>query len=296
MTKRRRELQETNPTKLSNGSPNQDENQFHAIGKTFPDLIHDLFFTTRGLISTGILFALVTSFLACTILLASKNKTKIQVTSQGATLFQVDGRDQSAVFLLPASRLWANTGLKVKKGDCLLIKASGRIHLAGHRLFESATQDSIPFYPWVDADGKTEVQAYQKRSQETNRESHLIAPNIRPGTLLAYLATEKQDEPDFKNPRGNDKGRLYNIGNSRQIKAPSEGTFILYLSVNDVFLTKEDSKMYKRTTASPKGFIGTPDERWKEIEKNDYWNIWFDDNLGDFLVNIEYMGQNDACE
>jgi hypothetical protein len=100
MTKQSGESQKNRSIEPADPSLSQDKNQSHGMGKTFPDLIHDFFLTSRGLISIGILLSLVTVSLACIILLASKNKTKIQVTSEGATLFQVDGRDQSAVFLL----------------------------------------------------------------------------------------------------------------------------------------------------------------------------------------------------
>ena len=259
------------------------------MGKTFPDLIHDFFFTTRGLITTGALLLLATASVVSVILVTGKSKTRIQVTSGGATLIQVDGRDRSAVFLLPASRLWANTGLKVQKGDCLKIRATGRTNLAGHRLLESAVQDTIPPFPWVDADGKTEVPAFQKRLlNDIKRKSNQIDPNSSPGTLLAYLGIEQQDEPSFINPRGMDKGKLRRIGSNWHLKAPDDGTFTLYLSINDIFLSKEDFEMYKKTTAKDKGVIGTAEERWQSIERMDYWNIWFDDNLGELLVNIEY--------
>jgi hypothetical protein len=218
----------------------------------------------------------------------------IQYTIGCSLLYNYQPKSRRA--LLPASRLWANTGLKVKKGDCLLIKATGRIHLAGHRLFQGAVQDTLPPYPWIDADGKSEVQAFQKRSQETKRSFNLIDPDSVPGVLLAYLATEKKDEPDFMNPRGKDKGRLHKIGSSWHLKAPSEGTFTLYLSVNDIFLSRRDFEMYKKTTDKEKGIVGTAAQRWEVIESNNYWNIWFDDNLGDFLVNIEYKDKNDNCE
>jgi hypothetical protein len=258
------------------------------MGKTFPDLIHDLLFTTRGLIAMGVLLLLATASVISVILVTGKSKTKIQVTSGGATLIQVDGRDRSAVFLLPASRLWASTGLKVKKGDCLHIRATGRTNLAGHRLIESAIQDTIPPFPWVDADGDTEVPAFQKRLlNDIERKSYLIDPNASPGTLLAYLAIEKQDVPNFMNPRGIDKGKLRTIGSDWHLKAPDDGTFTLYLSINDTVLSKEDFTMYKKTS-SKDNLVGTAEERWENIKKMDYWNIWFDDNLGELLVNIEY--------
>lgn len=259
------------------------------MGKTFPDLIHDLIFTTRGLIATGVLLFVITTSIISVILVTGKSKTRIQVTSGGATLIQIDGRDRSAVFLLPASRLWANTGLRVKKGDCLHIRATGRTNLAGHRLFESANQDTIPPLAWVDADGDTEIPAFQARlKQDIKRLENLIDPNSKPGTLLAYLAIEKQDQPDFNHPRGMDKGKLLKIGSDWYIKAPDEGDFTLYLSVNDIFLTKNDFEMYKRTTTNDKGVVGTAEQRWQSIESNQYWNIWFDDNLGELLINVEY--------
>jgi hypothetical protein len=267
------------------------------MGKTFPDLIHDLLFTTRGLMATGVLLSLVTASVVGAIFVASKSKTKIQVTSGGATLIQIDGQDRSAVFLLPASQLWANTGLTVKKDDCLHIRATGQTNLAGHRLFESAAQDAIPPFPWVDANGNTEMPAFQTRlNQDIKRRQNLINPNFKPGVLLAYLAVENQDEPDFNNPRGLDKEKLYKIGSDFHLKTPDEGNFTLYLSINDTFLSPKDFEMYKATN-DEEGFIDTPEERWERIESMQYWNIWFDDNLGELLVNIEYEKASEkGCE
>lgn len=61
----------------------------------------------------------------------------------------VGSKEKKYSVFLPASRLWMNTGIKVKKGEKIRLRISGGVHSAVNRIVFHEIDYSRPKYPWT---------------------------------------------------------------------------------------------------------------------------------------------------
>lgn len=184
--------------------------------------------------------------------------------------------------LLPANKLWLNTGLEIKPGQEVKITATGSINLAIHRLVEAAYTHKYPRLGWMEPEGGQPLGYKDLRIKQ-----YLISPDNNYGVLLACITTEDLSKTNPK-PKN-----ISVIGRNASIKSEKGGK--LWLVVNDAVLNKDAESAYilsqkelDETYGSGKVTVKQREDEWKRIVDDSYFEAYFDDNSGAFLVQIQF--------
>ncbi|QJD77345.1 hypothetical protein [Spirosoma rhododendri] len=225
---------------------------------------------------------------------------------------------KSAVFIVPASKCWVNTGLEIKNGDRVTIRASGQIHLAMGQI----KPERIPLVPWSEPDGSPFVKLDSiDRSDLLIHKHYDQNHQLLIGNLVGYLlpvGESDNDEliPSFKTPHPTKYGGIFHIGSKLDGKLNDTGkTVNLWLSINDIVLEEsakaesaymghhdafinnfisqakgEDSldndELRNVKLAAQKSWINRQKE-WPVVKKNKAWDLYYYDSIGHYLVTIE---------
>jgi len=202
--------------------------------------------------------------------------TDIKVEKSGAIILSTRFHKTTAVYLLTPHGAkagpWVNTGIEIKRGQDVRITASGRVCLAMHHMVESGIKDVPPPLPWSGPSGLDPCSALPPttpRDEELVRSKYLICNTADQGELIGVISA---GEPPIKP----DSVDVLEIGDYWDQPAKKSGT--LWLTVNEIWLNKSLADAY-----APK----TPEEFEKNIVANSYWNVWYDDNAGAFLITVE---------
>lgn len=222
----------------------------------------------------------------------------IEFTSGGATVVKVKEKPSKALYLLAAGRLWANTGIELNPNQEVLITASGYINLAFHRLAESADIDRKPRHGWTGPEGGP---LKKETGLDRRREALLIDPKIGYGTLLAYVRPRSTAPPGIRNPVPDG---IQVVGKCQRIRNRSKEPGELWLVVNEAVLsdTEKAHNAYVTDQAIlneaygfkdsdgtiPKLTVEEMERRWEYIRAQSYWDVWWDDNIGEFLVQFDF--------
>jgi hypothetical protein len=236
-----------------------------------------------------ILMSTVVIILIVLLLFQSKTKSnlKIDFTKTGATIIVDNATPIAAQFLLPGSSRWTNTGIEFQPGSEIEITASGKINLAVKALVEAAGEDQRPALAWCSPSG---IDYTNPKIKNQNRMKYLIKDDARMGMIIGYFLTkdEGKSEPSIQNARP--KG-MFVINEKTTITTPLKSS-TLWLTINDILLDQND------LTGSKEAFYGPAkelkpkqqrhrDERWEYIIRNNYWDLWFEDNIGYYLIQIK---------
>lgn len=217
---------------------------------------------------------------------STKSNLQITITETGATVIKKNNQTVTAQFLLPASARWTNTGIRFEPNSLVEITASGMVHLGLKSLYDAADHDRRPPYSWCSPAG---LDIVNPRARDNERWKFLINPNAKMGTIIGYLQKDGEPDPGFQNPRPDN---LITIYENTKINFPNYST-TLWLIVNDVML---DSK---RLVDSKSAYFGPEEElikekklsekdsSWAYITSTGYWDIWYDDNLGNYLIQLK---------
>lgn len=248
----------------------------------------------RFCIATLFIFGLII-ILAWVIIsnVGSEQRLSIAFNPEGSTIISINKQPSKALVLLSAGQLWLNTGLKLKPGQRIRVTTSGRINLAIHRLVEAAVEDVRPRHGWVGPEGD---QLKNEKPVDRLRKKLRIEPRVGYGCLLAYIKPEGEPDPGKDNPK---PSGIQVIGSNSELtyrdNQEREGT--LFLTVNEAVIQddQESEQAYVTTqealdeTYGPgKIKVETLRRQWCNLVKDNYWDVWTDDNVGAFLVQISY--------
>lgn len=219
----------------------------------------------------------------------TKSNLKIDFTESGATVIINNNELVASQFLLPASSRWTNTGIKLEPNSVVKITASGKVHLGAHRLIESALNAEKPPFDWCSPKGIPYTNA---RKRDNDRRNFLINPKADMGVVIGFFQKDGDEDPGPQNPRPNN---LITIYEQSVITTPNYPA-TLWLIVNDVLL--DPAKMSQSKAA----FLGPiekdtdldkykmREKSWEELVKKNYWDIWYDDNIGEYLIQLKKVG------
>ena len=157
----------------------------------------------------------------------------IMTNAMGTTTVRSENKDVS-YFLLNTAELWANSGIKVKKGQTITIKSSGKKHSAVHHLVKNAELNKPGLSdPWVGTEGFPD-EFDTRESRDKERAKWRVFPNANQDVLLMQIVKEgekKIDRPEMVD----EKHKFIIVGNKMEdIHIDFDGT--LYFAVNDVVL------------------------------------------------------------
>lgn len=152
----------------------------------------------------------------------------IRTNLYGATIMENEDTEIS-YWLFNTAELWANSGIEVKKGDVLTIRASGASHTAIHHLVEDAGSNKTLRDKWVGTGGTRPTGS----TRDKYRREYRIARNLPEGILLMGVAD--MDYEDSENGYGIDSLDIYVIGEERRDLVIREDG-VLRFAVNDIVL------------------------------------------------------------
>lgn len=232
----------------------------------------------------------------------------------GAIAFRFsDGDFRNVIFLVPASKCWVNTGLEFKPGDRIRFRTSGQVHLAQNLI----RQEEISDVKWSNPQGS----GFVELTKGINRSDFLISKHRNDkneplvGNLVGFLRVDglDGDSPGPSNPRpvGKNGNKVFHIGEDYEITNETGHNAYLWLTVNDLVLNDSDlakaayvgdslefmkkelaypplnslDKAIRTTSAITKWQMHR--DYWNTIQQKGEWDIFFQDNIGTYLVFIE---------
>lgn len=210
----------------------------------------------------------------------------VEFTSSGGIIFHSRNNIKSATIMVPASQGWMDTKFVLKPNETIKFNASGRVHLAISHLIDFSRKEEKPDIGWVGPNGS----AYQpdaENDEEELRRMLLVDPDAPIGKLLALLRKPDEPSPGIENAR---PGEIFKVGEDGTVTNDSKEDATLWLTVNDMYLndTKDAQEAYIGSVKDEKKQKERL-EAWQRIKKQKYWNLWFEDNIGQFLVKITFI-------
>lgn len=190
----------------------------------------------KTVLTVNLAFSLLALIVAVWAVAVKQADVETTSNKEGATVVTDRNEVTKTLVLLPASRLWLDTELEVKKGQSVTITASGSINLAAHRLVEAMKDHTRPRLGWIGPDGGS--YPYRK-DLDNGRSKYLISPAHNYGALLACIVPAGDPLPGKENPKPNG---IKQIGSRGSITAEATGN--LWLVVNDVVLTEQAHDVY----------------------------------------------------
>jgi len=312
-----------------------------------------------GLLSGVVAILILGAFIAFFLLkLTLPFGTSIELKPEGSIVFTKLGEDKKAVFLLSPNGTrqgeiispWVSTGIKVKKGDKIILTASGRVSFNIHHTVDAAKADEVPISPWSSPDGFLISKWKGKRNIDEARFKYALEPDAYYGELIGQIVPEENLRENLP-PLKPSNSKINRIGSNGRIDVLEDG--ILYLTVNEVWLTtdkndkafensrkaylpdKEGNELYyldraeknliadlsnfseairsnmenqdkldkfrksekkdegeefwKALTKAVDNGFETQEKRWEDIVSRRYDDLWYDDNIGSFSVNIKIV-------
>jgi len=229
-------------------------------------------------IITALFFIVITILIGLAIVTISIKQiypyNDIKINAFGATTMQNEDTDV-IYWLFNTADLWANSGIQVKKGDVLTIRASGKSHTAIHHLVEDATKNKKLRDEWVGTDGKEK----KDEGRDGLRAHYRIFKNKPQDALLMQVISDTIDIadpninesyfvfdylPPIPNEEKQKKVNYYFIGKERvDLLIHNDG--ILHFAVNDIVLTNNVIKsMEKANDKKIKEFQNAPEYKGKK--------------------------------
>lgn len=253
----------------------------------------------------------------------------IRVNTFGTTTMESENKEIN-YWLFNTAELWANSGIRVEKGDILTIRSSGKFNTAIHHMVNAANDNYKFTSGWIGPDG------HQKESvRDSYRAKYRLRKNETADALIMQVVPIGKDvfKDTLYTSNKNNVDNIYFIGKERIDLHISE-TGILHFAVNDIVLTEkvinammhENDSLIRAALGSEvthidslwgeknKEFFAfgkTPGGKCNNIENemtyylndavakhkdvnatpsdniNTYYNAWYDDNLGSFLIVVE---------
>lgn len=261
------------------------------------------FFTALGTIALAL--AVAARFLVLQPLLDSGRAT-VSFSSGGGLVLSQRGFTRAQV-LVPSSSDWIDTGVHVKAGERVNFQAWGHAHLAINHANQSAIEDKPPLFPWVGPGG--EKWEDSRPRDEARRDALLYnnPGNTRIGQIIgAVVPRTKGVKPSIRDARPR-PASMFEVGAAASHKPDISGT--IWLVVNDVVLGPDAEHSYvgpevNRNEADSlierySAFNSLKDidkaiskredreEAWDVVESKAAWDLFYVDNLGTHLVQIE---------
>lgn len=182
----------------------------------------------------------------------------VETNKYGATVIKNEDTEVT-YWLFNSADLWANSGIKVEKGQRITVRTSGAFHSAIHHLVEDAGKNQQRD-KWLNATGGMQ----SMNDKDKNRSKYRIAPEYEYNTVIMQvvpsdvLKAASANNPWFNNIDNKhldyiDGGmnhstcsRIYKIGEGYEnIEIQEDG--VLCFACNDVALTDRKIKEMKKS-------------------------------------------------
>ena len=192
-----------------------------------------------------------------------------------------------STFLLPSNEWWYDTGIDVDVNQQIKLVISGRAHLAIHKLVAAAAANEKCSVAWTGPEGAPWANLNEDEEQLAAKKSLLIYPGDKIGNIIMYLCPPNgisSFHDDFLKNRKQFTGKFHEVTNNVTYTNDSGTKARLFLTVNDMVMdfTKEGLPASVLAFNRPRKIHNVD-----ELSKENFNDIWFEDNIGCFLVNVE---------
>lgn len=211
----------------------------------FIDIVSD----RRKIVNASLLITLVTCliFMALLAIVLTVKRiypyNDIQTNALGAMTIKDEDKEVT-YWLFNTAELWANSGIAVKRGDVLTIRASGLSHSAIHHLQEDTENNSRLRDPWSDTEGfhasaqRDPLRARWRIIPQQKQDALLM--QVIPGGIANSGTVDVRHLTAFSLTEDgtHETNDLYLIGKERtELHINQDG--ILHFAVNDIVLTPD---------------------------------------------------------
>lgn len=159
----------------------------------------------------------------------------ISTNALGVTTLKNEKKEIS-YWLFNTSELWAKSGIKVKKGQTITVRASGKKHTAIHHLYDAADANFSKLRePWVGTKGFAQHE-HPRSERDIYRAEYRIFPKENQDALLMQIVRNGK-EPDTRPSAAHDKKYKFSC-------ADSENRFLLIGDKQENIYIEEDGELY----------------------------------------------------
>jgi hypothetical protein len=209
---------------------------------------------------------------------------QIGVKRIGDVIVFTDFKGKTITHNFATSQLWDKINYPFEKGKTLTIDASGWSYTAIHHLVEYGHSDTARFVPWSNPDGLNN--SVFTRGADIHRRKFCIMPTQNYGSLIARVHFKESN-----------RDSVIFLGSHQKLNHLSEDVSSIEFAVNEpeLDLSKKDAYIVPKDIDPSyyaahfmKGKKDIANDVWKKISLNPYLKtLWFDDNIGNFLITIE---------
>ena len=231
-----------------------------------------------------------------------------RVNHYGVVTFDQGCLEEHHFFLLNAATFWTNTGIAISKGDKVYITASGSMYSDIDEMVEAAENNKALLYPRSDFYKK-----YDRMDPDAGcciygrYRDDIDEKDNKPvfGSLLYQICDEVRGPKPYNDERDPKAVRQINFAkNNKSIFKDKRYCFradrsgILYFSFNDILLDENTIEtILKHENQSPQIYrdllkcdttlkLVPIDNAIRVLSDSVDSQIWFEDNLGEALVNV----------
>ena len=279
------------------------------MSDSWPEMFKDWdyfwrFFAGLGAIS---IFLAVTVFSITEILQHTMLVHNDVEVRNGAVIFHSGNGENKCVLLLPSNQPWTEVPpqCNLDIDGTMKITVTGSINLGIHRLVEAAETGEFRESGWIDADGldhqtKRSDGPVNQQCAYKDRRMMNLDPNQNVGSVIGYFQRQGDLAPNMF-PADRPQGIL-KIGKEQSLKGKKDQNGTLWLGINDQIITNdpERKKAYSNTECLDPEYMlmkkdGTKfkptvkdmEDRYDAYVKAGNTYAFFNDNVGEFLVQIE---------
>lgn len=165
----------------------------------------------------------------------------ITTNALGATTLKNEDKEIS-YWLLNTAEPWANSGIKVKAGQTITVRSSGKKHTAMHHLYEDARKNEVTLRePWVGTKGFS-TKEDQRKKRDAARAKYKIFPSENQDELLMQIVPDgnvldlRPRFYDEANTCFKDSENRFLVIGDRQDNIYIDRDGVLYFGINDIIL------------------------------------------------------------
>lgn len=152
-----------------------------------------------------------------------------KIDQAGAIISERSCKRETAIFLFGSAQMWANTGIQLNKGDEIKISYSGGFHSDVAGLKKSAEHNNILRYKWISFSKEDRENTDYRLFFNKNDDGYF-------GSLLYIIAGEMGVDNNV------DTTNIVQV--KQNVTQSVEDNGVLYLAVNDIYLTKSIIEQY----------------------------------------------------
>jgi hypothetical protein len=226
-----------------------------------------------------IILIYIMSFLIKDIVFSPNNA---RINNKGVITVDQPCLETHSFFLLNAATFWTSTDIQISEGDRVVISASGSMYSDVDEMCDAALSNKKLKYPrsvfapsiTMEEDTTAKYCIYGRdRTHDTN-------PQF--GSLLYQVCASHSGPVPYNNGGANDVKQMDFSNKDNEFSFDADKSGVLYLVFNDVLLDRETISSIQKDSIS---------DIIKELNKINLEKpidslIWFQDNLGEVLVNV----------